>query len=217
MKTTRRTLLIMAAGFIAAFACWTAAVTLIDVQPIGPEGTSVGFALLNSFIHGLMGVHLSLYIITDWLSIIPVGFVAGFALLGLLQWITRKSLRQVDRSLLILGGFYAVLMTAYLLFETVVVNYRPVLIDGVLEASYPSSTTMLVLCVMPTALMQLNARMRSDVGRRWAGITISAYTAFMIIGRFVSGVHWFTDIVGGALLSAGLVLLYRTLSGLENR
>lgn len=216
MKTTRK-LLCTALVLLAAFAAWTAAVTWIDVQPVGPMGTSVGFASLNSFMHRLTGVHLPLYILTDWLSIIPVGFAAGFAMLGLRQWVIRKSLRQVDRSLLILGGFYIALMTAYLLFEALVVNYRPVLIDGVLEASYPSSTTMLVLCVMPTALMQLNARLRSAAARRWAGIIISAYTAFMVVARFLSGVHWFTDIVGGILLGVGLVLLYRALSGLENR
>ena len=217
MKTTRRTLLILAAGFIAAFACWTAAVSLIDVQPVGPQGSSVGMAALNIAIHSLTGVHMTLYILTDWLSFIPVCFAAGFALLGLRQWIARRSLHQVDRSILVLGGFYVALMTVYLLFETVVVNFRPVLIDGVLEASYPSSTTMLVLCVMPTASMQLSARLKSAVIRRRVRIAITAYTAFMVIGRFVSGVHWFTDIVGGILLSTGLVLAYRAVSDAQNR
>lgn len=217
MKTTRRMLLILAAGFISAFACWTAAVSLIDVQPVGPQGSSVGMAALNIAIHSLTGVHMTLYILTDWLSFIPVCFAAGFALLGLRQWIARRSLHQVDRSILILGGFYVALMTVYLLFETVVVNHRPVLIDGILEASYPSSTTMLVLCVMPTASMQLSARLKSDAIRRRIRIAITAYTALMVIGRFVSGAHWFTDIVGGILLSTGLVLAYRAVSDAQNR
>ena len=120
----------------------------------------------------------------------------------------RKQLSRVDYSILVLGGFYAAVMAIYGLFEVLAVNYRPVLIDGVLEASYPSSTTVLVMCVMPTAAMQLRDRIRQKVFRGFA-VVITAYTVFMVIGRLVSGVHWFSDIIGGALLSAGLVLLYR--------
>ena len=99
-----------------------------------------------------------------------------------------------------------------LLFEIVVINYRPVLIEGILEASYPSSTTMLVMCVMPTAVMQFNSRIKSKALRNIVAATIIAFIAFMVIGRLVSGVHWFTDIVGGALLSAGLVTMYYSVS-----
>lgn len=122
----------------------------------------------------------------------------------------------MDRSILILGGFYLVVMAAFLFFEKFVVNYRPVLIEGALEASYPSSTTMLVLCVMPTAIMQLNARIRNKAVRRCAIFSLIAFMSFMVIARLVSGVHWFTDIVGGALLSAGLVMMYASVSDLAS-
>ena len=95
------------------------------------------------------------------------------------------------------------------------VNYRPVLIEGVLEASYPSSTTLLVLCVMPTAIFQLSFRMKKSTLRRFVLGMLSAFTVFMVMGRLVSGVHWFTDIAGGVLLSAGLVLLYVAFSESE--
>ena len=129
-------------------------------------------------------------------------------ILGLVQWIKRKSICKVDYDILALGGFYIVTIAAYLFFENVVINYRPVLINGYLEASYPSSTTLLVMCVMPTAVMQFNSRIKNKVLRNIASVTIIAFIAFMVIGRLISGVHWFTDIVGGALLSAGLVMMY---------
>ena len=144
-------------------------------------------------------------------------FVMGFALLGLIQWIKRKNILKVDYNILILGGFYIVVMAVYVLFEMLVVNYRPVLICGILEASYPSSTTMLVMCVMPTAIMQFNARIKNGILKRWVSSAITVFIAFMVIGRLVSGVHWFTDIVGGALLSAGLVMLYCSACGLERK
>jgi undecaprenyl-diphosphatase len=181
---------------LAAFGLWTALVQLVDVQAIGPKGSKVGFAALNSFVHETIGVHLALYVVTDWLSPIPLGCILGFAVLGAVQWVRRKAIRQVDRSILALGGFYAIVLAAFLFFEKMVVNYRPVLIIGVLEASYPSSTTMLVLCVMPTAMMQLRERMKP--GKLCLSITVvlGAFMAFMVVGRLISGVHWFSYIVG---------------------
>ena len=207
----------IATYMLLAFMLWTAAIQMIDVQAIGPQGSSVGFATINRFVHNLTGVHMSLYTITDWLGLVPLAFVMGFALLGLVQWIKRKYLLKVDYSILVLGGFYIVVMVAYVFFEVFVVNYRPVLIGGILEASYPSSTTMLVMCVMPTAIMQFNARIKNNILKRFVASAITVFVVFMVIGRLLSGVHWFTDIIGGALLSAGLVLMYRAIICLEGR
>ena len=206
----------IALGLLAAFALWTMAIRLVDVQAIGPQDSTVGFAALNGFVHKLTGTHMTLYVITDWLGLVPVAFGFGFAALGLAQWIQRKSILQVDRSILILGGFYIVTLAAYLFFESYVVNYRPVLIGGYLEASYPSSTTLLVLCVMPTAMMQLRGRIKNRVLRKCVTLAIAAFIVFMVVGRLISGVHWLTDIIGGILLSAGLVTMYDSLIGEKN-
>ena len=195
-----------------AFVLWTLATCFVDVRAIGPQESTVGFATINQFIHNLTGVHMTLYNITDWLSLVPLGFIMGFALLGLIQWIKRKHLMQVDYSILVLGGFYIIVLTVYVLFELLTINYRPVLIEGFLEASYPSSTTMLVMCVMPTAIMQFNVRIKNRILKRCIALVMTAFIAFMVIGRLVSGVHWFTDIIGGALLSTGLVLMYYSIN-----
>lgn len=199
-------------GLLLAFVLWTLLIRFIDVKTIGPQESAVGFATLNGFFHNLTGVNFTLYTITDWLGLVPVFVCFGFGLLGLIQLIKRKSLLKVDFSLRILGGFYIVVMAAYIFFEFFVVNYRPVLIDGFLEASYPSSTTLLVLCIMPTAIMQLNSRVNNDILRKIITVTITVFIIFMVIGRLISGVHWLTDIIGGALLSAGLVMMYRSIS-----
>lgn len=198
----------MAAGFLLGFVLWTLAVRFIDVQAIGPKNSSVGFATVNSVVHKFTGVNMTLYTITDWLGLVPVGVGFGFAMLGLFQWIKRRGLKYVDYDIFVLGGFYIVTIATYLLFETVVVNYRPVLINGYLEASFPSSTTILVLCVMTTAILQFNSRIRNQMLKKCIGLCICLFMAYMVIGRFVSGVHWMSDIVGGILVSAGLVLLY---------
>ncbi len=208
MKKTKGKLLGIAGMLLTAFVLWTLAVRYIDVQAIGPNGSSVGFAGLNGWVHDLTGVHMGLYVLTDWLGLVPMGFVLGFAVLGLVQWMRRRKLFRVDHDILVLGGFYLLVLILYLVFETVAVNARPVLIDGRLEASYPSSTTMLVLCVMPTAMMQLRARLRNIKVRTIVLTILAVFTACMVVGRLIAGVHWFTDIIGGVLLSAGLVVLY---------
>ena len=195
---------------LTAFVFWTAAVRMVDVEKIGPRGSSVGFASLNRAVHELTGVHMELYTLTDWLGLVPIGLAAGFALLGLTQLLRRRSLLKVDRDILLLGGFYVLVLASYLFFEKAVVNYRPVLIDGYLEASYPSSTTVLVLCIVPTAMMQLSKRITNPWIRRGSLALLSVFAAGMVTGRLLSGVHWLTDIVGGILLSAGLVLLYNS-------
>jgi len=193
---------------LAAFLLFTAAVRMIDVQTIGPIGSRVGFASVNGFAHRMTGVHMDLYLLTDWLSVIPAGIAVGFAALGLAQWIGRKSILRVDRSILLLGGFYAAVLAAYLFFEAFPVNCRPVLIDGALEASYPSSTAVLVLCVMVTDAMQLKTRMEAGAVRQIVLFLIAVFAVLMVLLRLLSGVHWLTDIIGGVLLSGGLVCLY---------
>ena len=212
MEKKNKRKLVCGASLLMAFVLWTVLVRFIGVQAIGPEDSSVGFATLNRYVHELTGVNLFLYTVTDWLGLVPIAVALGFAILGLVQLIKRKSLWNVDHSILALGAFYIAIIAVYAFFEMVVINYRPTLIDGYLEASYPSSTTMLVMCVMPTAAMQLNARIKNIVLRRCAIIAIIAFTAFMVIGRLISGVHWITDIIGGALFSSGIDLIYYSIT-----
>lgn len=198
----------LAIGLWCAFLLWTVAVRFLDVAAIGPNGSAVGFATLNGWFHQLTGVHWTLYTITDWLSLVPVAVCLVFAVVGLCQWIRRKRLFKADADILLLGIFYIVTLAVYLLFEFVVINYRPILIDGYLEVSYPSSTTLLVWCVMSTAQLQLRRRIHRREIRKLLTIVIAAFMAFMVLGRLLSGVHWLTDIVGGLLLGAGLVTVY---------
>ena len=211
MEKKSKRLFFAGSGLLAAFVLWTLLIRFVDVRAIGPRESSVGFATLNGYVHNLTGVNMPLYVITDWLGLVPIGVAFGFAVLGLAQCIKRKGLLKVDRSIIALGGFYIIVMAVYILFEIVVINYRPVLIGGYLEASYPSSTTMLVMCVMPTAIMQLRARIKNGVFRRCVMLAIAVFIAFMVIGRLVSGVHWLSDIIGGALFSAGLVTTYSSI------
>lgn len=193
---------------VLAFALWTAVIMLVYRRPIGVNETYVGLSTVNQLFHNITGVHMSLYTITDWLGIIPFLFVFLFAVCGVIQWIKRKNILKVDYDLLALGVFYTVVFTLYILFEFVTINYRPILINGICESSYPSSTTMLVMCVMPTAIIPLRRFIKTKTFRIIKAM-IYIFTIFMVIGRLLSGVHWLTDIIGGLLVSTGLILIYK--------
>ena len=208
MKTEKKRFL---AGvlLLAAFAAWTFAVRTVDVRPIGPRQSDVGFAALNGRFHRLTDVHWALYTLTDWLGLVPIFVCLLFACVGLAQLVRRRSLFRVDLDIRLLGVYYVLVIFCYLLFEAVPINCRPVLIEGVLEASYPSSTTLLVLSVMPTLSFQAERRLKSAAFRRGVKLLATLFSLFMVAGRLLSGVHWLTDIVGAVLLSGGLFSLYK--------
>ena len=195
--------------FLLTFLLWTALIRCVDVQAVGPNGTKVGFSAFNLWFHHLTDVHMTIYTITDWLGLVPIVICFCFGAAGVIQMVRRRSLLRVDPDIILLGLYYILVILAYLVFEMVPINYRPILIDGALEASYPSSTTLLVLSVMPTLKFQIDRRTDKSLVRNVTGIFVIAFSAFMVIGRLIAGVHWATDIIGAVLLSAGLFLLYR--------
>ena len=208
MKEKRN--LLKGAGLIGAFSLWTVLIQWVDVQAVGQNGTKIGFADFNVWFHQLTGVHMTIYTITDWLGLVPIFICLCFGVLGLVQLIKRRSLLRVDSDILLLGAYYVLVIACYLIFEMIPINYRPVLIEGRLEASYPSSTTLLVLSVMPTLWFQANRRVSNAMIRKAVAVFVVTFSVFMVIGRLVSGVHWATDIIGSVLLSAGLYMLYRS-------
>lgn len=195
--------------FIAAFLIWTLLIWKVDVQPLGQNGTDIGFATVNGWFHALTGVHMTIYTITDWFGLVPVFVCMLFGSVGLVQLIKRRSLFKVDYDLIYLGIYYVIVILGYIVFEMIPINYRPILIEGRMEVSYPSSTTLLVLCVMPTLCEQLNRRLENEFVKRSINFVVVCFSIFMVMGRLISGVHWLTDIVGGILLSAGLFMVYK--------
>ena len=209
MKDAKNKELTAGIALLAIFILWTILIRHIDVQIAGPNGTAVGFAAFNVWFNRLTGVHMAIYTVTDWLGLVPIIICMCFGVLGLVQLVKRRSLLAVDFDILLLGAYYVVVILGYLLFEMVPINYRPILIDGNLEASYPSSTTLLVLTVMPTLKYQSDRRIANLVIRKAVAVFVIVFAAFMVIGRSISGVHWATDIIGSVFLSSGLFMIYR--------
>ena len=211
MKENGKRFLWFGIAFVVVFAIWTTLIQIIDVQSFGVNGTDIGFATVNSRFHKLTGVHMTVYVLTDWLGLVPVFVCILFGCIGFVQLVKRRSLVKVDYDILLLGIYYIVVIAGYLIFEVIPINYRPILIEGRMEASYPSSTTLLVLSVMPTLIFQAKRRGENEASKRVIGIVSALFMLFMVVGRLICGVHWLTDIVGSVLLSVGLFWTYKGL------
>lgn len=199
---------ILAGICLLLFAVLTVLLVTVDVQPVGPLGSRVGLASVNwDFFEGY-GSNPVWYAISEGMGVVALLTAAGFGCFGVWQWITRKSLKKVDIDLFALAACYVVLVLIYLLFELVIVNYRPVLMDGFLEASYPSSHTVLVCTIMMTTVFQLKGRVRNKALRRALVLICGLVMILTVIGRLLSGVHWYTDVLAGILLSGTLAYCY---------
>ena len=208
MERKRKIITAYVSGLL--FAMLIILVRFVDVQEIGPEGTRIGLSSLNRFVFETLGVHMIWYEITDWLGIAAIFTAFLFAAAGLVQWIRRRSLWKVDREILALGGLYLIVIGLYALFELVIVNYRPIIMPGSAhpEASFPSSHTMLVCIIMGSAIQLLGKYVKSISLRTVLQIICAVVIGVTVIGRLISGVHWFTDILGGILISVTLLNLY---------
>ena len=208
MKKNKQYRLYSTIAFFLLFIFWTVALCLIDRQAIGPMESVVGLANLNAAAHTKIGVHMFLYELTDHLSVIPIAIMLAQAIIGAVQLIKYRSIRKVNREIICIGIVYAILFAVFIFFEILPVNYRPILIEGNLEASYPSSTTLLLMTVMGCCSVALRSKSSKFDIRSLLSTVSFIFAVFMVVSRIISGVHWITDILGGLFFSIGLISLY---------
>ena len=191
------------------FILFTLLVKQVDVQPIGPEGSSVGFASINGAVFSFFGTSMVLFKLAEYLGLFAILIAVGFVVAGLVQFIQRKSLWKIDHGILLMGALFVVAIVFYFLFEHIVINYRPIILENELEASYPSSHTLLVIVILGSAMIQFH---RLFKGKRGILLMLDVLPCILIVGtilaRLASGAHWLTDIVGGVLLAFALITLY---------
>ena len=188
---------------------FTILVKVVDVKQVGVNGTSIGFATVNQIVFESIGVNMIWYHITDWLGLMPIFMAMVYSLLGLVQLIKRKSLFKVDKEIIILGLFYIIVISIYIFFEKVIVNYRPILMNGFLEASYPSSHTLMTICLCGSSII-VNKKMFNNKITKLMNILSLIIIFITVIGRLISGVHWFTDIIGGIFISIALLMTFHS-------
>ena len=211
MKNKGKFLMLGISG--ALFALLIVLLRCVDGEAVGAAGTSVGLSHLNRFVFELTGVNMVWYNITDWLGLAAIFAAFLFAATGLVQVIKRRSILKVDKEILALGGLYILVIGIYVLFENVIVNYRPIIMPGCSnpEASFPSSHTMLVCVIMGSTIIIIGKYIKKKSLCMVIRGICAAVIAVTVVGRLISGVHWFTDILGGLLISTFLLALFSVL------
>ncbi|MCR5848294.1 MAG: phosphatase PAP2 family protein [Lachnospiraceae bacterium] len=201
----------------AAFIVYTITVKFVDVAAVGPLGSSVGFSHINSFVAGIFTYNDFFYKLTKIIGLFSFMCVGAFAIIGLAELIKKKSLKKVDFSIYAMALIYIITAVLYVLFEILVINYRPILEDGELEASYPSSHTMLAVSIFGSACVYFAKKIENTALKMVLTSMCVVFAALMPVGRMISGVHWFTDIIGGVLLGCAIVSFYMALFNAINQ
>ncbi len=221
-QRTRRGYLISCVLFVL-FVVFTVLISAVGVgktpvKVVGADGViqpgeeiSVGFSGLNTAASDALGYSGTWYKLSKYLGYVCILAAGALCLWAVWQAISRHGIAQMDRDLSCFCLLMIAMLIFYALFEVLKLNYRPVMLEGKLDASYPSTHTLVALCgAGGAAIFVSRLKIRREL--RLAGIGILGLAAFLtVLCRLLSGVHWVTDILGGVLLSAALVQLYLTL------
>ncbi|MBP3729423.1 MAG: phosphatase PAP2 family protein [Lachnospiraceae bacterium] len=200
--------MMMAVLVTAVFILFTVLIRVVDVQPIGPAESEVGLAALNQGAQRAIGTNPGWEHISEILGIIGILTGCAMVLLGLWQWISRKSLKKVDQGFFVLGALYAVMIICWKGFDWLAINYRPLLVNNVLEPSYPSTHTMLAIIFFGSAIPFIVTYTGHKTLRNLMVILAVCAMVMTVLSRLLAGVHWLTDIVGSILLSAAMLLWF---------
>lgn len=184
-------------------------VAFVDQQKNPVSDNKIGWGTINKGLHEAIGVHLSLDGFTDIFMYIALFTIGIFAGIGIYQLIRNKSLHKVDSDIITLGIMYIVMALLYIVFDKIPIDYRPIIMDGEVESSFPSSHTMIIIAVLGTAIIQCKKRVKNTNIKLGLNIFLLICIVVNTICRFISGVHWFTDIVGGCIFGAVLIYLYK--------
>ena len=200
--------------WLVVFGIFTGLCFVIDVTEYSLAGTTweVGFSGMNLAVHESLGFKESWYTVSEYLGYVAFLPVAVFALMGLWQLVKGKSLKKVDGDIYCLAVTYVIMLVLYVVFDKLPICYRPVLIENELETSYPSSHTMLAVCIMGTTMLQLASRVHKQALKVVLMATCALLGILIVVSRFLSGAHWTTDILGSLLISAAVVTFYSAMT-----
>lgn len=205
--------LIISCASLLLFLLFLIMLYTVDVKNIGAGVTKVGLCFINN--HSFMASNASMWDkISDVCMYLGIGVIGALFILGVVQLIQRKNILKVDKEILVFGCLVVLMIIIWLFFDKVlIVNNRPILVDGKVECSFPSTHIM----ITSFALLSGSYYLFKKINKKH--LTIIMYVASAIIvticflGRVLSGMHFLTDAVCGLLM--GLFLFFSLLAILQ--
>ena len=136
----------------------------------------------------------------DWNKVTNIILIASFvvlaifAILGLYQWITRKSLKKVDKPLLWFPLPLVLMAITYIVFDKFLIcNTRP---DGSGEASFPSKHVMIVATIFLLVALILPRYIKSKTAYILLDFFMLTFIILVSVGRVLANKHWPSDVLG---------------------
>ncbi len=197
-------------SLLVIFVVFTILVKTVDVQYISGANYYLGFYSMNTTVNSWLSYDKAdtMKKLSDAIMYISFVFPLAFAITGVYQLITRKSLKKVDPRIYVLLGVYITIAVLYFVFELAKINYSPIVgADGKIKASYPSThvfvTDVLFITGVVTAMSFINIKKKYLEAITFILLAILALLVGFV--RLLSGQHWLSDILASYIL-AGLVI-----------
>ncbi len=144
--------------------------------------------------------------ITNIILISSFAVLAIFVILAICQWISRKSLKKVDKELLWFPLPLALVAATYVVFDKfLVLNTRP---DGSGEPSFPSTHVMVATTIFLLAAIVLPKYIKSKVACAVLYVFMLAFIALVSAGRVLANKHWLSDVLGALGFAIVFALIY---------
>ena len=200
--------LISSACLSVMFVVFTLLVKFVDVAYVGMTGKEVGLSSFNRLVYESVDVSETFDKLGDVCMVLSILVVLFVVALGIYELVKNKSIKKVDKKIWSMGIIYALVVLIYVVFELICLNYRPVLIDGKLEASYPSSHVMLSLTILSCFLIFMLSKLKTKKQKAILGTLIGLFMFVIVLFRVLSGMHWMTDIIASVILALMLAGWY---------
>lgn len=122
-----------------------------------------------------------------------------FIVLGLVQWITRKSLKKIDHPILCMIIPLILMVLVYVLCDKVLPHFfdMPTRPDGSGEPSFPSTHVMVVGTIFCLIAIALPYYLHSHALRAVIWILMALLITLCAVGRIAANKHSLTDVLGG--------------------
>ena len=139
-------------------------------------------------------------LITNIILILSLIALGAFAVLGLVQWIKRKSLKKVDKQLRWFPLPLALMAATYVVFDKFLpkfFDFMPTRPNGSGEPSFPSTHVMIVATIFFITTIILPKYIKNKVVRIILELLMVIGLALTCTGRVMANMHTPIDVLGG--------------------